>query len=77
METKKVKVTAIFEPDGKIIPVKFRVDDLDVMVQRILKTYEEKSFGSRYIIFMCQHNMRDNYNLKYDIDKLLWYLVRR
>ncbi len=77
MRTQQIKVTAIFEADGKIIPAKFRVDDVDVRVQKVLKTYEEKAFESRYVIFMCQHNGKDNYELKYDMDTFLWYLIRR
>lgn len=77
MKTQQIKVTAIFEPDGKIQPVKFRVDDMDVMVQKVLKTYEEKAFGSRYVVFICMHNSKDTYELKYDMDTLLWYLIRR
>ncbi len=77
MKIQQIKVTAIFEPDGKIIPAKFCVDDMNVMVQKVLKTYEEKAFGSRYVVFMCQHNGRDNYELKYDMDTFLWYLIRR
>ncbi len=77
MKTLQIKVTAIFEADGKITPVKFRVDDIDVRVQKVLKIYEEKAFGNRYAVFICMHNSKDTYELKYDMDTFLWYLIRR
>lgn len=77
MKTQQVQVTAIFEADGKIIPAKFKVNEMNVLVQKILKTYEMKSFGSRYVVFDCLHNGKDNYQLKYDIDTSLWYLLSK
>lgn len=37
-----IKVMAIFNLDGKIESVKFRLDDKVVKVEKVMKTYEKK-----------------------------------
>jgi len=37
MKTQQVKITAIFEPDGKIIPAKFRVNDMDILLWYLIR----------------------------------------
>lgn len=74
-----IKVMAIFYTDkkieeGKIQPVKFRLDDKVVRVQKIMKIYEEKIVGNKRVVFVCQHNSRDIYELKYEVDSKTWYL---
>lgn len=76
-----IKITVIFHLDkkietGQIEPVKFRYNDNDVKIQKILKIYEEKSFGRSNVIFVCQHNGKDVYELKYEVDSHVWYLFR-
>ena len=73
---KPIKVMVIFEK-GKIQPVKFRLDDEVVKVEKIMKTYEENSFGNNNIIFVCLHNGKDIYELKYIVNKNLWYLYKK
>ena len=41
-----IKVMAIFNNDGKIMPIKFRMDDQVVKIQKVLKIYEEKVIGN-------------------------------
>lgn len=65
---------AVFEKNGKITPIKFRLNDQVVKVQKILKTYET---GNRYVMFVCEHNGKDIYELKYDIKENLWYLYKK
>lgn len=65
---------AVFEKNGKITPIKFRLNDQVVKVQKILKTYE---IGNRYVMFVCEHNGKDIYELKYDIKENLWYLYKK
>lgn len=72
-----IKVMAIFNADGKVEPVKFRLDDQVVMVQRIMKTYEEKVAGIDKVIFVCLQNGKDIYELKYEIKKNMWYLYKK
>lgn len=37
-----IKVMAIINSDGKIEPVKFRLNDQVVRIQKVLKTYKKK-----------------------------------
>lgn len=72
-----IKVMAIFHTDGKIEPLKFRLDDTIVNVERVVKIYEEKIVGNNRIIFVCQHNSKDIYELKYEIGSKIWYLFKQ
>lgn len=72
---KPIKVMAIFNPDGKIEPVKFRLDDQVIKVQKIMKSYETKVAGKNSINFVCLHNGCDIYELKYEDNK--WYLYKK
>ncbi len=72
-----IKVMVIFNTDGKIDPVKFRIDDKVVRIEKILKTYEEKTAGNKRIVFVCQHNNCDIYEIKYELDSKMWYLFKR
>lgn len=71
-----IKVMAIFY-DGKIMPIKFRMDDQVVKIQKVLKIYEEKVVGFNRIIFVCQHNGCDLYELKYQLENNTWYLFKK
>lgn len=72
-----IKVMAIFNNDGKIVPVKFRMDDQVVNIQKVLKVYEEKVAGYSRLIFVCQHNNCDIYELKYEVENNIWYLYKK
>lgn len=72
-----IKVIAIFHKDGKIEPVKFWYEDQSVMVEKILKTYQDKNFGNNNIMFVCQHNGCDIYELKYEIKTNTWYMYKK
>lgn len=74
---KPIKVMAIFQPDGKIEPVKFRLEDNVVSVKKIVKTYEEKIVGNKRVVFVCEHNNCDLYELKYELDSKVWYLFKK
>lgn len=41
-----IKVIEIFYTDGKIKPIKFRIDDKVARIEKIIKTYEEKIIGN-------------------------------
>jgi hypothetical protein len=72
-----IKVIAIFNKDGKIEPVKFWYEDETVIVEKILKTYEDKSFGNNNIMFVCQHKGSSIYELKYDFKSNIWYMYKK
>lgn len=72
-----IKVMAVFYPDGKIEPLKFRLDDTVVNVEKVMKAYEEKIVGNKRIIFVCMHNNKDIYELKYEVGTKIWYLFKQ
>lgn len=72
-----IKVMAVFYPDGKIQPIKFRLDDEAVIVEKIIKSYEEKLVGNKRIVFVCLNNGKDIYELKYEIDSKIWFLFKK
>lgn len=72
-----VKVMAVFYPDGKIEPLKFRLDDIVVNIEKVIKINEEKIVGNDRIIFVCQHNGKDIYELKYELKSKIWYLFKQ
>ena len=72
-----VKVMAIFNTDGRVEPVKFRLDDKVVKVEKIMKIYEEKIVGNNRLVFVCLHNGKDIFELKYELDSKIWYLFKK
>jgi hypothetical protein len=72
-----IKVMAIFHADGKIEPVKFWYEDEPVMVEKILKVYEDKNFGNNNIMFVCQHKGSAIYELKYGVKTNTWYMYKK
>ena len=71
-----IKVMAIFTTNGKIEPVKFRLNDKVVKIEKIMKTYEEELVGNKRIVFVCLYKGRDIFELKYEIDTKTWYLFK-
>jgi len=37
MKAQQIKITAIFEPDGKITPAKFIVNDMDTLLWYLIR----------------------------------------
>lgn len=72
-----IKVMAVFNTDGKIEPVKFRLEDKVVRVEKIMKTYEENIVGNTRLVFVCLHNEKDIFELKYELDSKTWYLFKK
>ena len=72
-----IKVMAVFNPNGKIEPVKFRLDDQVVRIEKILKTYEENTVGNTRLVFVCLHKGKDIFELKYEVDAKTWYLFKK
>lgn len=72
-----IKVMAVFYTNGKIEPVKFRLEDTVVKIERIMKTYEENIVGNTRIVFVCLHNGKDIYELKYELSSKTWYLFKK
>lgn len=72
-----IKVMAIFNTDGKIEPVKFRLEDKVVRIEKIMKIYEENIVGNKRMVFVCIHKGKDIYELKYELDSKTWYLFKK
>ena len=72
-----IKVMAVFNTNGKIEPVKFRLDDQVVRIEKILKTYEENTVGNTRLVFVCLHKGKDIFELKYEVDAKTWYLFKK
>ncbi len=72
-----IKVMAVFYTNGQIEPVKFRFEDTVVKIERIMKTYEENIVGNTRIVFVCLHNGKDIYELKYELSSKTWYLFKK
>jgi len=72
-----IKVMAIFHPDGKIQPIRFRLDEEAITVEKIIKSYEEKLVGNKRVVFVCLHNGKDMYELKYEIGSNIWFLFKK
>lgn len=73
-----VDMIAVFRSNtGKITPFKFKYKDIPVKVQKVAKIYEEKLAGNKRIVFVCIHNEKDIYELKYEIDTHKWFLFKK
>lgn len=72
-----IKVMAVFNTDGKIEPLKFRLEDKVVKVEKILKMYEENIVGNNRVVFVCLHNGKDIFELKYETGSKTWFLFKK
>ena len=72
-----VSVIAIFDEEGKITPYKFKYNDKPVLILRVMKSYLEKLAGNYRLVFVCIHNEKDVYELKYELDSYKWYLFMK
>ncbi|NLJ57700.1 MAG: hypothetical protein GX339_02525 [Tissierellia bacterium] len=72
-----IKVMAIFYTNGKIEPIKFRLYDKVVRIERVMKIYEENIVGNTRIVFVCLHRGRDIFEIKYETESNIWYLFKK
>lgn len=68
---------AIFNVSGKIVPFRFKYKDEQIKIEKIMKSYEEKLAGNKRMIFICMHNGKDIYELKYELDNHKWFLFKK
>lgn len=71
-----IKVMAIFNTDGKIEPIKFKLNDMVVKIDKVMKVYEESLVGNNRLVFVCLQNGKDIYEIKYELDSKTWYLFK-
>lgn len=72
-----INLIAIFDEKGNIKPYKFKHEDKTVTVQRVMKSYEGKVAGNKRIVFVCMHNGKDIYELKYELNNHKWFLYKK
>lgn len=81
--SKKIDMIACFKRDGKINPIKFRIEEEDkcqvVKIGQIISTNLEKLCGNRMWVFTCSAVIGDVekvLELKYDLEKCSWILYK-
>lgn len=77
--SKEIDVVATFDKSGSITPVKFRIDDNIVKVDRINLVNDVKFAGEDSRIFRCQsyvNNVEKLYELKFVKKTCKWYLYK-
>ncbi len=82
--SKRIDVIAFFEREREPVPLRFRLcyDDgrsVVVKVGRISHREERKFGGIRTIVYRCQSFVSGEervYELKYDVEDLVWYLYK-
>ncbi len=72
-----IKVMAVFHVDGKIEPIKFKLEEQVIWIEKVIRTYEEQIAGNNRTIFVCQHNGKDIYELKYELRTKTWFLFKQ
>lgn len=80
---KPIEVLAVFSPDGKIRPYRFRIPSEEipksVVVDRVLNTQEEKIAGIHAIRFDCRSVIDERevlYQLRYQTQDQCWILFK-
>ena len=74
-----IDVIARFKAKEKPVPVKFRFQDQEIPVDKIIQIDETKLAGIKSIVYHCQsciNNEVKRYELKYILDKWRWELYK-
>jgi len=81
--SKKIDMIAYFKKDGKINPIKFRIEEEDkcqvIKIEKIISTDLEKLCGNRMWVFTCSavvNGMEKIFELKYDLEGFRWVLYK-
>ena len=81
--SKKIEMIAYFEKDGKIKPMKFRIEEDDkwqvIKIGKIISTDLEKLCGNRMWVFTCSAvvcGVEKVFELKYDLEGCRWVLYK-
>lgn len=68
-----IKVATIFK-GGKIIPVWFEWNKFKYTIDKILYRWEERK-GSAQIIYFSVLSSDEHYNIAFDSENFVWYIV--
>ena len=81
--SKRIEMIAYFKKDGKINPIKFRIEEEDkcqvIKIEKIISTDLEKLCGNRMWVFTCSavvNGMEKIFELKYDLEGFRWVLYK-
>ena len=81
--SKKIEMIAYFKKDGKINPIRFRLEEENkcqvVKIERVISTDVEKLCGNKMWVFTCSaviENIEKIFELKYDIERCSWILYK-
>ncbi|MBN2260369.1 MAG: hypothetical protein JW702_07475 [Clostridiales bacterium] len=80
---KPIHMIACFNEDGKIRPLKFKVEDsginVVIKIDQVIKTTVEKYAGNIMHVFDCRSEIEGEiklYQLKYEIETNRWILFK-
>ena len=81
--SKKIEMIAYFKKDGKISPIKFRIEEEDkcqvIKIGKIISTDLEKLCGNKMLVFTCSaviDGVEKVFELKYDLEGCRWMLYK-
>ena len=80
---KRIEMIAYWGEDGNIKPIRFRFKEDEVYqvikINRIIMTEIENLCGNKMRLYTCSaviNNIEKIFEIKYDIEKCLWFLFR-
>jgi len=81
--SKKIEMIAYFKKDGKINPIKFRIEEEDkcqvIKIGKIISTDLEKLCGNKMRVFTCSAvigGVEKVFEIKYDVEGCSWMLYK-
>ncbi|MDD6794247.1 MAG: hypothetical protein PUE01_02370 [Clostridiaceae bacterium] len=80
---KPIEMVAWFENEGRINPVRFRLEDENekrvIKIDKVLKREKEKLAGNPNMVFTCTSNVdgvEKIFEVKYEINTFKWILFK-
>jgi hypothetical protein len=76
---KPIEMVTWTDPQGKVKPIRFRIDGEVVKVAKVCHMTEETWAKQRTFIYQCQSEINGQlrtYELKFDLQTCKWYLYK-
>lgn len=80
---KKIEMIAYFDKDGKVKPLRFRLEEDDantvVKINKIITIDSEKYCGNKMLVYTCSaviNNVEKVFEIKFDIEGHRWILFK-
>ena len=73
-----IEVLAHFDNDGTPHPIRFKFDDKEIKIERVISVTEEKVAGDRMLLFRCQSEIGGEmklYEIKFELGTCKWFFV--